>query len=52
MGKYAPSVEAVIDENTFLPEEPIKMLREGNFAHVPWLNGVDSEEGLPFSTGD
>jgi len=51
LGKYAPSVEAVIDDTTFLPYEPLEMLKNGSFAKVPWLTGVDSQEGMPFSLG-
>lgn len=50
LGKYAPSIEAVNDDTTFLPEAPIEMLKKGDFAHIPWISGVDSEEGLPFAT--
>lgn len=51
LGKYAPSVEAVVDKGTFLPDQPIELLKRGEFAKIPWMAGVDSEEGLPFATG-
>ncbi|CAL8090407.1 unnamed protein product [Orchesella dallaii] len=49
LGKYAPSIEAIQDETTFLPESPLEMLKKGKFAHIPWMTGVDREEGLPFA---
>ncbi|CAL8105116.1 unnamed protein product [Orchesella dallaii] len=47
---YAPSIEAVLDENTFLTDEPLSLMKNGGIAsHVPWLTGVNSEDGLIYS---
>jgi len=51
LGKFAPSIDMVKDDENFLPESPLDLLKKGKFARIPWLTGVDAEEGLPFSTG-
>ncbi|OXA51774.1 esterase E4 [Folsomia candida] len=47
---FKPSVEVDIrDGNTFLAEKPTEMAKRGDFTKVPWVTGVNSEEGLVFS---
>ncbi|ODN06566.1 Venom carboxylesterase-6 [Orchesella cincta] len=47
---YAPSVEAVLDENTFLSDEPLTLMKNGGIVNnVPWLTGVNAEDGLIYS---
>lgn len=29
----------------FLPEEPIDLMREGNFQHIPYITGITDDEG-------
>jgi hypothetical protein len=47
---FAPSVEnsedsASTPDSIFLPDEPEKMLATGRFNRVPWISGVNSNEG-------
>ncbi|CAL8080996.1 unnamed protein product [Orchesella dallaii] len=47
---FGPSIEQV-DEKTkakgtvFLPNSPTKLYKSGQFNHVPWIAGLNSEEG-------
>ncbi|XP_067007368.2 esterase FE4 [Anabrus simplex] len=53
MSKFheVPTVEPVIDgETAFITEDPVTLLDEGKFHHVPYLTGVTSEEGILFVT--
>lgn len=44
---YKPSVEIPIDDgNTFLTEHPRKLAVKGDYNKVPWIFGVNSDEGL------
>jgi carboxylesterase type B len=45
---FAPSVEVgdPNDPNTFLAEHPYKILEEGRAYRVPYITGLNSEEGL------
>ncbi|CAG7822766.1 unnamed protein product [Allacma fusca] len=49
LAQYSPSVETIIDDDTFLHANPYRILKSGNFSRVPWLTGVNSEEGLVYS---
>jgi len=47
---FGPSIEQVDDAtkakgNVFLPDSPTKLYKSGKFNHVPWIAGVNSEEG-------
>ncbi|XP_035704166.1 venom carboxylesterase-6 isoform X2 [Folsomia candida] len=45
---YGPTVESAI-KNAFLPAEPIHLLKAGKIpSSVPWMTGVNSEEGLVY----
>jgi hypothetical protein len=46
---YGPTVEAINDEKTFLGEEPINILKSGNFMRIPWIAGVNSADGVLFA---
>jgi len=37
-----------VDENTFLSESPIELVKSSRVNNVPWLTGVNSEEGLVY----
>ncbi|XP_037078667.1 venom carboxylesterase-6-like [Pollicipes pollicipes] len=41
---YKPRVDAE-SPSPFLPENPYVVLKEGRFSRVPWMNGLNSEEG-------
>ena len=43
---FLPVVEKINDNQTFLAEHPKKLLKDGNFAKIPWLTGINSAEGL------
>ena len=43
---FRASVETVRDNSTFLSQHPEELLREGKFAKIPWMTGVNSAEGL------
>ncbi|KAJ6648964.1 Venom carboxylesterase-6 [Pseudolycoriella hygida] len=43
---FVPTLEAYVDENTFMSEDPRVLLKEGRFYKVPMIAGVTSEEGL------
>jgi carboxylesterase type B len=46
---FAPTLEAVVDENTFLSKHPHKILESGEQNDVPWMTGLNSDEGLLFT---
>jgi hypothetical protein len=35
--------------SVFLPDEPLILLKEGRFNRVPWIVGMNSEEGIVVS---
>lgn len=49
---FTPTIEAVKNKNTFIGEEPLKLMTSGNFNKVPLIIGVNEHEGLLFSTGN
>jgi len=50
---YAPSVESVLDENTFLTDEPYSLMKNGGIVNkVPWLTGVNADDGLIYSASN
>lgn len=51
MALFVPSIETVKDGESFLTEEPLKLLNEGRFNHVPVLTGYNADEGLLHSPG-
>lgn len=42
---FAGSVEAVVQEDTFLGDNPFMMIKSGNFNQVPVIFGMNSGEG-------
>jgi len=47
---FSPTVETVNDSSTFLTDHPRRLLKEGRVANpVPWVVGVNSEEGLIYA---
>jgi len=51
MSVFVPSVEKLEkDVHSFLVEYPEEIMRKGTFNKVPWITGVNSEEGLITST--
>lgn len=42
---FKPVVE-VDNEGAFLVEHPLKMIQKGNYAQLPWITGVNSNEGV------
>lgn len=47
---YAPSKEYVLDNQTFLHDDPINLLKSGGISNaVPWLTGVNAEDGLIYT---
>jgi carboxylesterase type B len=47
---FVPSVETIHGPQSFLVETPEQILKKGNFSKIPWLTGVNSEEGLIISS--
>lgn len=41
--EYEPPVRP--ESTVFLPQHPLKMLKEGNFNYVPYIQGVNEDEG-------
>lgn len=41
---FTPVVES-IENDAFLPVHPLRVLKQGKYAPVPWISGVNSEEG-------
>lgn len=49
---FAVTVETIKDENAFLTEDPAVLLQKGRIENrVPWITGVNAEEGLILSAG-
>ena len=46
-----PTVEAIVDAETFLPDHPQKLMKAGKFTKVPLLLGGNAHEGLLSSQG-
>jgi len=40
-----------MDEDSFLTENPLTVLKEGRGSRVPWMVGVNSMEGVFVSAG-
>jgi len=45
---FGPSVEISTSNPAFLIEQPLTLLKEGRFNHVPWIAGTTQDEGLLF----
>nr|QIK02095.1 juvenile hormone esterase [Holotrichia parallela] len=45
---YSPAIEQKSEKNPepFITEDPINIIRKGNFHNVPWIIGVVSNEGI------
>ena len=43
---FSPTVETVNDEQAFLAEHPLDIMRQGRAQRVPWMTGYNSHEGL------
>lgn len=49
---FKPSIEEIEDEEAFLTQDPLEIMKAGNISNpVPWIIGVNSEEGLAVATG-
>ena len=48
---FAPTVEEYFKDSkdTFISDLPINILRRGDAHKIPWMAGVNSEEGLLYS---
>lgn len=47
-----PYVFAPRIDGDYLPEEPVTLLKEGRYHHVPILTGVNREEGCSMTAGE
>ncbi|KAK7872998.1 hypothetical protein R5R35_000299 [Gryllus longicercus] len=43
-----PEIKGGSDEEVFLPDYPINLLKEGKFNHVPYMTGITNAEGIVF----
>ncbi|CAL8137610.1 unnamed protein product [Orchesella dallaii] len=44
---FKPTVEEIDDDDAFLTQDPLELMKAGNVTtRVPWIIGVNSEEGL------
>jgi len=43
---FVPTIETIIDEDTFLAEDPLQILKSGKASVVPLIAGANSHEGL------
>jgi carboxylesterase type B len=48
---FTPTIETVDDDEAFLTEDPLEVLKSGNINKVPIIAGVNSDEGLITSAG-
>ncbi|CAG7725377.1 unnamed protein product, partial [Allacma fusca] len=46
---YGPSVEAIVDGDTFMSESPEKVMADKRFAKVPVMAGINRGEGLVYA---
>lgn len=47
---FTPSIERSFDEEVFLAEHPVDILKSGNFSHIPLINGFTDSEALIFGS--
>ncbi|XP_021951286.1 venom carboxylesterase-6 [Folsomia candida] len=43
---FKPTIEVIDDDQAFLTKHPKEIIKSGNFSRLPWIAGVNSEEGL------
>jgi carboxylesterase 1 len=43
---FKPTIEVIDDDQAFLTKHPTEIIKSGNFSLVPWIAGINSEEGL------
>lgn len=48
---FSPTIETLIDEHTFLSEEPAELIRSGKVNKIPLMIGYNSHEGLLTAPG-
>ncbi|OXA59192.1 Esterase FE4 [Folsomia candida] len=48
--RFVPSLETVKDEDAFITEEPLEIIKSGTFNKVPVMAGFCNDEGLLHST--
>lgn len=49
---FAATVETIDDGSAFLTTDPLELLRKSRIENrVPWITGVNAEEGLILSAG-
>jgi carboxylesterase type B len=48
---FTPTIETVDDDEAFLTEDPLEVLKSGKINKVPIIAGVNSDEGLITSAG-
>ena len=46
---FVPTVETVIDEETFLTDTPLNLLKAGKFLQIPFMIGMNLDDGLVLS---
>lgn len=49
---FKPTVEYIDDEYAFITKPPHEIVASGNFSNVPWIAGVNSDEGLITAAGN
>jgi len=45
---FGPTIESVMNNNTFLPAHPLELMKSQKINKVPWMTGVNAEEGLVY----
>lgn len=42
---FRPVIEPPNTEHAFLPEDPEDVIKSGRSAQVPWITGINTEDG-------
>jgi carboxylesterase type B len=45
---FGPTVEGFLNSNTFLPADPVVLMKSRRINAVPWMTGVNADEGLVY----
>ncbi|KAJ4426250.1 hypothetical protein ANN_27062, partial [Periplaneta americana] len=52
MWRPVPETQSVLNPEPFLTAVPVDIIRSGNFSHVPFMLGTNSQEGSLFLIKD
>lgn len=49
---FKPTVEFIDDDQAFITKQPHEIVASGNYSRVPWIAGINSDEGLITAAGE